>query len=193
MPHSLGENAVPRADRASRDMPRRGSGGWLGNRAFPDACLVGADDDTAWFCPGARGKPLALPVCRRVRRELALGADDEEGVHHDVIHFSSGGAPLRSLTSSREGRNGRKTCQRPPRRGRRATGARRTGRRDDGWCQTNSNSSREGQSHCPSCSAEIAPLGKGGGSVQLEEVATGEAAALVEVAEDAGVDGNEFP
>jgi hypothetical protein len=38
----------------------------------------------------------------------------------------------------------------------------------------------------------LAPLGKGGGSVQLEDVASGEAAIPVKVVEDGRVDGGKF-
>ncbi len=63
---------------------------------------------------------------------------------------------------------------------------------DGGRSQTKSNSSPLGQSHCPLDDAELAPLGKGGGTVQLEDVATGEAAVLVEMVEYRRMNGGEF-
>lgn len=59
--------------------------------------------------------------------------------------------------------------------------------------QTNSNQSPPGQSHCPLFGAETAPFGESGGAVLLEEASTAEAALLVEVIEERGVDGGEFP
>jgi len=38
----------------------------------------------------------------------------------------------------------------------------------EGWCQTNSNSSQQGQNGCPLCRAELTPLGESGGTVLLE-------------------------
>jgi hypothetical protein len=37
-----------------------------------------------------------------------------------------------------------------------------------GCCQTNSNSSLQGQYDCPLCRAETAPLGKSSGAVEFE-------------------------
>jgi len=39
-----------------------------------------------------------------------------------------------------------------------------------GWCQTNANSSLQGQVDCPLCGAEAAPLGESGGAVDLKVV-----------------------
>lgn len=46
--------------------------------------------------------------------------------------------------------------------------------------------------HCPLDDAEIAPLGKGSCAVQLEDITSGEGAIVIEVVENAGVDGDEF-
>ena len=48
-----------------------------------------------------------------------------------------------------------------------------------------------GQWDCPLSGAETAPLGQSGGAIGLEEVSTGEAAFLVEMVRDGGVDGRE--
>ena len=47
--------------------------------------------------------------------------------------------------------------------------------------QTNSNRSPHGQSHCPLCRAETAPLGKSGGAIGLKLRSTGVASFLVKV------------
>src|SRR6056297_2223506 len=59
------------------------------------------------------------------------------------------------------------------------------------WCQTNANLSRLGQGRCPLRRAEFAPLGEGGGAVLLEELSRGEAAIVVEMVRDGGMDGGE--
>jgi hypothetical protein len=41
----------------------------------------------------------------------------------------------------------------------------------DRWCQTDENSSQQGQRGCPLCRAKGAPLSKSGGAVGLEIVA----------------------
>jgi len=61
-----------------------------------------------------------------------------------------------------------------------------------GCWQTNSNSSPLGQWHCPLCREKIAPLGESSGTVPFENIATGEAAFLVEVVRDGGVDGGDL-
>lgn len=61
-----------------------------------------------------------------------------------------------------------------------------------GFWQTNSNQSHLGQRTCPLSRAKAAPLGESGGTVQLEVVSGGEAAVLIEVVADEGVDGDEF-
>ena len=63
---------------------------------------------------------------------------------------------------------------------------------DHGCCQTKSNSSLPGQRRCPLCRAETAPLDESSGSLAFEIVPFGEAAILVEVVEDGGMDGNEL-
>ena len=61
-----------------------------------------------------------------------------------------------------------------------------------GSCQTDSNWSHQGQDGVPLRRTEIAPLSKSCGAVSLENVPAGEAAFLVEMVEDRGVDGCEF-
>lgn len=68
----------------------------------------------------------------------------------------------------------------------------RAGGYSQGWRQTKSNSSPLGQRYCPLGDAKLAPLGEGGGTVQLEDVATGEAAVLVEVVENRRMNSGEF-
>ena len=58
--------------------------------------------------------------------------------------------------------------------------------------QTNANSSQLGQGTCPLSCAEIAPFGESGDAVLLEDLSAGEAAFLVEVVEDLGVDGRKL-
>ena len=60
-----------------------------------------------------------------------------------------------------------------------------------GCCQTNANYSLQGQSDCPLCRAETAPLSKGNGAVELEIGSGVEAAFLVEVIVDRRMDGGE--
>jgi len=59
----------------------------------------------------------------------------------------------------------------------------------EGCWQTNANSSLQGQDRCPLSGTKAAPLGKGGGSVQLENCTRGKAALLVEEIMDRGVNG----
>jgi len=61
-----------------------------------------------------------------------------------------------------------------------------------GWCQTNANQSPLGERGCPLSRAETAPLSESGGAFGLEEGSAGEAAFLVEMVEDGGVDRGEF-
>ena len=61
-----------------------------------------------------------------------------------------------------------------------------------GRCQTDSNRSPKRQCDCPLCCAELTPLGESSGTVLLEEVSGGEAALVVEVVRDRGMDGGEF-
>ena len=59
------------------------------------------------------------------------------------------------------------------------------------YCQTNANSSQCSQAGQLSGRVELPPLGESGGSAGLEVLASGEAAVLVEVVGDGGVDGGE--
>ena len=58
-------------------------------------------------------------------------------------------------------------------------------------CQTNANESQFTRAGRVSGGAKLTPLGKGGGSVELEDVPAGEVAFLVEVVVDGGVDSSE--
>ena len=60
-----------------------------------------------------------------------------------------------------------------------------------GCCQTNANQSLFRQVRSISVGAERPPLGQSGGTVVLEVLTSGEAAILVEVVRDRGVDGGE--
>jgi hypothetical protein len=61
-----------------------------------------------------------------------------------------------------------------------------------GWCQTNSNQSLQGQHGCPLRRAKLTPFSESGGSVELESGARVKVAFLVEMIVDRGVDGDEF-
>ncbi len=60
-------------------------------------------------------------------------------------------------------------------------------------CQTNSISSQQGQDSCPLYRRKTAPFGESGGAVGLENLPTREAAVLVEMVVDGGMDGGEHP
>ena len=53
-----------------------------------------------------------------------------------------------------------------------------------GCCQTNSNSSLQGQYDCPLCLTETAPLNQSGGAVEFEIRSSREAAFLIKVIVD---------
>ena len=61
-----------------------------------------------------------------------------------------------------------------------------------GWCQSDANQSLLARGSRISSPAEHTPLGKGGSSGQPEDVPAGEAAFVIEVVWEGGVNGGEF-
>ena len=62
----------------------------------------------------------------------------------------------------------------------------------EGWCQTNSNQSQFTPKYRNLCRTKQAPLGEGGGAVELEIVSAVEGTFLIEMIADGGMNGGEF-